>query len=198
MEGGRADNCGFTLETSVSELMDYIRTVAAAHPDIKMGLLTNFPNWAYKDYPAYHGDVVNWGHYDQVFEAIMTALNEQELELHYVIADNPWGYASASHPSAGLDNVQSMDWLQRILDLENQVRDNALPFGLIYNSESGNSSGEAFANDIESYVPAYQDKGGAPDMRLIESWYATPESALPEDEAGTFTNAALRAQALFE
>jgi hypothetical protein len=199
-ENGRNNNCGFTLEQSVRELMDYIRAVYEVLPDLKIGVLTNFPNWAYGRYPAYHGDVVNYGDYEVVLEAILSASEIEGLPIHYVVADNPWGYASgrlSSAPASGLDASQ-YDWLQRILDLETQVKSHGLPFALIYNSESGNSSGIEFAADVESYVQAYQAKGGSPDIRIVESWYSTPETALPESTEGSFTNAVMRAMSHYE
>jgi len=196
-ENGRSTNCGFSLEQSVSELMDYIRAVYEVFPDLKIGVLTNFPNWAYGSYPAYHGDVVNYGDYEVVLEAILAASESENLPIHYVVADNPWGYAAGTHNSAGLDETR-YDWLQRILDLETQVKSHGLPFALIYNSESGLSSGTQFAADVETYVQAYQAKGGSPDIRIVESWYPNPETALPETAEGSFTNAVMRAIGQYE
>jgi len=202
IEGGRNNNCGFTLNQSIEELVDYMQTMHAAHPDIGIGLLSNFPNWAYGGIEAYQCNNTNWGggiDYHDVLEAAIAAVEAAGEEFAYYVADNPWGYASGTHNSVCSHDVSEIDWMGRILALETQVQSHGIPFGLTYNSElGGNSDNATFYNETLEYIGAYQTYGGSPDIRNIESWYPYPTENMPEEESYTYSNLMLAALAILE
>lgn len=194
--GGRGDSCGVDLNTSVSWLVDYVQTVHDAHPEIGFGLLVNFPNWVWGDVPAYQCEQTSWGegiHYGEVLNASVVALQEAGLPLMYVVADNPWGYLNATEESACREDVTSYDWMGRLLALESLVEGHGLPFVLILNDKTaGETSDEAFADAVLTYLETHQLEGGSPHVYLVESWYDYPEFHHPEDMEGTFTHLMLR------
>ena len=202
IDGGRSNDCGFTLNQSVDELVDYMQTMHLAHPEIGIGLLVNFPNWAYAETESYQCNNSNWGGGIDYYDVLEAALNAIELageELAYFIADNPWGYASGTHTSVCSYDVSRIDWMGRILSLENQVKSHGIPFGMTYNSElGGNSDNETYYNDTIEFINTYQDYGGSPDIRNIESWYPYPAENRPEETLYTFTNLMLAAIDLLE
>ena len=201
IDKGRNGNCGFTLNQSIEELVDYIQAIHAAHPDIGIGWLPNLPNWAYGNHTRYHCNRVGWSDhtFDFVLEELFSALADVNESFAYVLVDHPWGYASATHVADCDYDVTTVDWIQRLIDLENQVKGHGLPFGLIYNSELGGTSSNAeFHNESLAYITAYQNHGGSPDIRMINSWYEFPSVNLPETEPYTLTNTMLAALSILE
>nr|AIF12946.1 hypothetical protein [uncultured marine group II/III euryarchaeote KM3_57_F04] len=201
IDKGRNGNCGFTLNQSIEELVDYMQAIHAEHPDIRIGWLPNLPNWAYGDYTRYHCNREGWSDhtFDYVLEELFTALAQVNESFAYVLVDHPWGYASATHIADCNYDVTTVDWVQRLIDLEMQVKNHSLPFGLIYNSELGGVSSNAeFHNESLAYITAYQNHGGSPDVRMINSWYTYPTENLPESEPYTLTNTMLAALAILE
>jgi hypothetical protein len=70
---------------------------------------------------------------------------------------------------------------------------------MTYNSElGGNSDNETYYNDTIEFINTYQDYGGSPDIRNIESWYPYPAENRPEETLYTFTNLMLAAIDLLE
>ncbi len=63
-----------------------------------------------------------------------------------------------------------------------------------------NGAGDKFAmfNETLAFIQAYQEYGGSPDIRNIESWYSHPTENRPEEEPYTYTNLMLAAFAILE
>ena len=69
--------------------------------------------------------------------------------------------------------------LARLVDLDEQVEAAGLPFALIDNSVTGGqTSNPLFHDDTVAFVEAYQQAGGSPTIRHVESWYSDPEAML--------------------
>jgi len=194
IEGGRNNpktglpsNCGFGLDKSIEELIDYMKAVHAVHPDIKLGLITNFPNWHYGDYPSYHGHFVDYGDYEVVLDTVVEAVEASGEKLYFVHADNPYDFYTGSFDSAFHPDPTMIDWAQRLLDLEEQVNGLGLDFGLIYNSYTASTiSDEIYYQDTIEYINAYEQAGGNPATMIIESWYDAPSVLLPEFQPYSF------------
>jgi hypothetical protein len=187
---GREGNCGFTVEQAVEETVDAMQTWHASHPDVKIGVIPNFPNWSYRDAPSYFPGVVDYGEYASVLDALAVAVDAAGERLWFVHADNPYGYAIGRHPGAGGGAPPDADWMGRLVDLEEQAHGLGMRFGLIYNSEAETFERErdqGYSEDTLAFIDAYQGLGGSPEDRVIESWYAFPAAALPADVPYTFT-----------
>ena len=191
VENGRGGNCGFSLETAVSELVDYFQAVHTMHPEIQIGLLTNFPNWTYDGIAAYQCATKDHGDYRIALEAALSALDAAGETVAYVVADNPYDYAIGAKDSNCYDDPASVDWLGRLLSLQGQVQSHGIPFALIYNSgRGGSTSNQLFYEDSVAFAAAYQAAGGRPDIAIVESWYEFPDLTLPETEPYTHMNTA--------
>ena len=113
------------------------------------------------------------------------------------MADNSCDYATGQKDSNCHDDPSQIDWLGRIVALENQVVAAGLPFALIYNSATGGAtSNEMFHDDTVAFVAEYQAAGGNPAIRHVESWYTYPDILLPETEDYTLTNTVLDSYAV--
>jgi len=190
VKGGKG-NCSFTEDEAIEELMDYIRIVKNAHPDIRIGLLSNFPQWSYGKYTSFR-QKPGWGNYKQVLNKIFYKLDSENLEIDYVVADNPYNYIDMDYKEG--------DGIDRLLELEQQVRVNGLPFGLIFNSEAfrKGEGHQGFYEETLAFIVDYQNRGGSPDIRVIESWYRDHSNIFPEGERYTFMNTVRDGQNLFK
>ena len=189
---GRADNCGFDLATAVTELVDYVAAIRLARPEIKIGWAVNFPNWSYDGVASYQCATKDHGDLEVAIESVLTALAEAGESIDYFMADNPYDYATGQKDSNCHDDPSQVDWMGRIVALENQVVAAGLPFALIYNSATGGStSNQMFHDDTVAFVADYQAAGGNPAIRHVESWYTYPDTLLPETEDYTLTNTVL-------
>ena len=189
MQGGLAGNCGFTLQQATQELVDYLKTVHKTYPQIKFGLITNFPNWSYGTTPSYWGANQTWGDYRIVLDYEISQIRAQGEQVYFVHADNPYDYALGVH-SSPWTGINTIDWMGRIVDLEKQVRALGLRFGLIFNSETGAAtSDQKFYQDTSNFISTYKLRG-YPDDIIIESWYARPSIILKETDLYSFSSLA--------
>jgi hypothetical protein len=186
---GRTNNCGFDLATAVTEFVDYVAAIRLARPEIKIGWAINFPNWSYGGISAYQCATKDYGDLEVAIDSVLAALAAAGEHLDYIMADNPYNYATGQKESNCFTDPSSIDWMGRIVALENQVVAAGLPFALIYNSASGGQTSNAlFHDDTVAFVEAYQQAGGNPAIRHVESWYTYPDTMLPETEDYTLTN----------
>ncbi|KKK77843.1 hypothetical protein LCGC14_2849510 [marine sediment metagenome] len=87
---------GFTsIDRCAAELMDFIRGVKKAYPDMGFFLLTNFPNWGYRGDVSYHArgpKRQDWGDYDTVVKTVLAHAAKAKLKIDGVTVDNPYEY----------------------------------------------------------------------------------------------------------
>ena len=70
----------------------------------------------------------------------------------------------------------SPGWVN-VREVENFVRGESVPFGLIYVSKVGGAtSNVAFRDNVLAAYRAYRAAGGRPDHLELTSWYAFPTS----------------------
>ncbi|HVS80925.1 MAG TPA: hypothetical protein VHE60_04265, partial [Pyrinomonadaceae bacterium] len=194
---GREGNCGFTLQQAVEAVVAYMQVFHSVHPAVRLGLITNFPNWHYGSIPSYWS--TDYGDFQVAFETLLAAVDAAGEKLWFVHADNPYDFATGQQPSDTLSDPTHVDWIQRILDLEAQVRSHGLRFGLIYNSEMGaDASDQRYLEDTLAYIKLYRQRGGDPDEAIIESWYDRPSAILPESQPFTFMYTARAALELLQ
>jgi hypothetical protein len=200
MEHGNMD-----VNWCVRQLISYMKGVRKAYPDVDFYVITNFPNWGYKDGPSYWGGdkdnkLYNWGDYWPALQAIVATTKEAGVPVRGVTVDNPYDYAIGKARSPYLKDPASIDWIGRLLDVENYVRKQGLEFNVIFNAETsggkldsdqvvGNGAMDDYYKDTLDYIKLYRRRGGKPDRYIIQSWYKHPiaEEVLPESGRSSFT-----------
>jgi len=188
----RKDGKRFTSAArAADQLMVYLTHVKKAHPKIRFFLLTNFPNWGYRNVVSYHArgpKRQDWGDYDKIVKTVLAKVKTAKHKLDGVTVDNPYEYAIGEHFSVKLKDPKKVDWIQRIRDYEEFAKSRKLEFNFIANSEAGGkTSGVAFAERTLRMVDAYVKAGGKPTRYIIQSWYPHPVKVLPETDPDTMT-----------
>lgn len=183
---------GFTsVDKCAAELMDYMRAVRKAHPEIRFFLLTNFPNWGYRGDVSYHArgpKRQDWGDYDEIVRAVLRHAKAAGLEVAGVTVDNPYEYAVGEHASVKLKDPGKVDWIKRIRAYEDFARSRGLEFNFIANSErGGQTSDRAFYERTLKMLDAYVAAGGRPTRYVIQSWYPFPKTLVPETAPHSMT-----------
>lgn len=81
------------------------------------------------------------------------------------------------------------DWEQKVLQIEDYLHSEGIPFGIFYLGNNNDPSDEAWLTSAGERVKAYElDTGGNPDHVIFASWHDHPDHLLPETEPNTFTN----------
>lgn len=192
--------CNGTIDDAIDITLRYINNIHAVYPDIKVGLITNFPNWVYGGSPSYP-TIGNPGDYYYILDKFVKTAQSRNIKIFYVNADNPYDYAIGAVPGGNSTNLTKQKWTQRIVDLEHQVKSYGLSFGLIYNSARGGTSkidNSLLYNDTINYINYYYTSGGRPDNVVIESWYPRPDAMLPYSTYYTGAFTAQNAFALYD
>jgi hypothetical protein len=175
---GAEPNCGYTVAQAAAELATEIHIMRAAFPGVEIGLIEPVPWYSVGSYPS--NSVTAFGDLPQVLDTFLSVLAQAHERIDFFHADAPYDY----------DQALPNGW-QKVVALEQVVRDHGLRFGLIYNSEAGGTAGdEPFYDQTLAALRAYQAAGGNPDDLIMQSWYQYPSAMVPEDQANTFTNTA--------
>ena len=174
-----------------TELMDYLAAVRKNHPNINFFLLTNFPNWGYKEGRSYHGrgrKRQDWGDYHEVVTTVLQASRQSGIQFTGATVDNPYDYMMGLRHSATLTDPSQIDWLKRVRTYEDYCRSQGLQFNLIINSErGGKASDKLFFDDTLAMLEQYEKAGGRPDRYFVQSWYRYPKAIVPEDQPYSMT-----------
>ncbi len=175
-----------SIPRCVRQLMEYMKVVRKAYPDITFCVLSNFPNWQWKGRAAYQAD---WGDYYQVISEITRQATAEGMPVRGLTVDNPYDYALGLVPSKYWPEPQKEDWVGRIQELQAYALDRGLEFNLIINSQrGGKQSAEAFCKDTLAYFELVRRQfKHQPRRFIVQSWYPYPERVLPPDEPYTMT-----------
>ena len=188
-QGGSGDgNLGYTLEESVRHLVDYIQHVHKKYPDIEIGLGVNFDWWDFQGYAAFmgkHSYTEGSGcEYDEVANAVITALDAVGDRICFIHVDNPFNYYTQELSPYTSDAIDDPG---KILAMEKYCREKRLQFGLIYNSEAPNTEGaQEFHEDSMRMLQMHRTMGGFPDEFIVQSWHTFPEELFPDNEPYSF------------
>lgn len=182
-----------TIEQCAEAFVDYMLLVQKEYPDIEFFALTNFPNWGYRGDVSYWGGQ-NWGDYYVALEAVTRIAKKKKAPLRGFTIDNPYDYAIGEvrpeHIKYDPKTIKTIDWIERILDVEKHCRKHNLEFNLIFNSQrGGETSAELFNKESLAFIDLYHDRGGQPDRYILQSWYTHPNrnEIVPESNPNTFT-----------
>ena len=189
---GRSDGAKYeSMEKAADEVVDSVRLIHQAHPEIKFWHLTNFPNWGYKGDVSYHARGParqDYGEYDDAHRLVFTKLKGAGIPLAGVTIDNPYDYLIGEHSSVGLTDPKSVDWLARVRAYEDRCHEEGLEVNLIVNSErGGQESDERFCRETLAMVDTYIQAGGHPTRWFIQTWYPYPKQVVPETAPHTIT-----------
>lgn len=189
---GRNDGGHFeSMEKAADEVVDSVKIIHTAHPEIKFWHLTNFPNWGYKGDVSYHARGParqDYGEYDDAHRLVYTKLKEAGIPLSGVTIDNPYDYLMGEHTSVEIKDPKSVNWLARVRAYEDRCHAEGLEVNLIVNSErGGNESDERFFRETLEMVETYKHAGGHPTRWFVQTWYPYPKKIVPETEPYTLT-----------
>jgi hypothetical protein len=202
-EGVSVETGLFTLETATRELLDAMRLYRTALPGVKFIYLPNFPNWGWQGGPAYNNfgftaGPMGRGDFKPVIEHVLAEAARAGMPFHALCADHPRDYALGVHSSNQTSIKNTVDWMQRVRNLEAFAEARGLRFFLIANDETaGATGGSAFRTAVADYVTRYKAAGGSPAGYNIQSWYDHPTNTLPESVDGTLARAILEAYGRF-
>jgi hypothetical protein len=181
----------FTATTAIREIIDAMELYRSVMPDLQFIYLTNFPNWGWGGDPAYQNLGLSPGAFGRgdlkpiLEEMILTAI-DRGIPLFGVCADHPFGYFSGMHSSNQPQQAGTVDWKQRVLDLEQFTEQRGLNFLLIANDETGGHTSDlVFQQGVFDYLDDYKLAGGSAFAYHIQSWYPHPQFALPETTGGS-------------
>lgn len=184
------------FEQAKTECVRFWQKLHAKYPALRIGLISNLPNWDYSDgLPGYNGDYTRRSGltYRQVLEGIHSALSAAGQNLAFFEVDCPFNYYREPRTRTGdapLDNEAIL------ADIQTWCRGHGIPFHLVVNAEPRGRGPEGFKADTLAYVRQLRRDGIFPDCFIIQSWYEEPREHIPETREGTFMNTARDARAL--
>lgn len=171
-------------------LIDFFRKIRAKYPDIRIGLITNFPNWDYtNELLGRNGHYTDKSKvtYAEALDAVHQALKKGGDRLDFVEVDCPYNYyrqKRTRNNDAALHNARKFKELQTWCEQRN------IRFHLVINAEPGKRGARQFHDLTCEYVQQLRRDGIFPDAFIIQSWYRQPDRHLPETERNTFMNTA--------
>ncbi len=184
-----------TMEEAFDASVAFFQEVRRKYPNIRIGYLTNFPNWDF-----FYDGTLHYGtnngifsyrtgyRFDQVLDEINTRLKAVGEKIAFVEVDNPYKpyYVKTEEPSRPGITFNNREMLKA---LEQYCHDNDMAYGLIFNSAAGGgTSNQAFYEETMDFLDVYCAEVGIPDFLNVESWYTYPDTNLPEDTPYTFMN----------
>ncbi len=173
----------FSYEEAADEILYSMAEWREVYPEIKFILGCNFPNWGWKGQQDYHkrqADGMNWGDYWEVVKVVMNKVQSSATPFNAMIIDWPYNYAIGEKYSHTPGNdPTAIDWIARILEMEEYVKGLGLEFYLYTNTEEKESN-VVYSESTLKYVDLYRQRGGAPDGWNVQSWYPVPTSFGPE------------------
>jgi hypothetical protein len=179
-----------SLDEISSFLVNFWKKIKLWYPKIRIGLVTNLPNWDYTN--EFHG----WnGHYTdrsgvnylQALQEVHAALLEAGQKMDFLEIDYPFNYYREVRTRKGDVVINNSAKLSHI---ENWCLKNGIQFHLVVNAEPRKAGGKAFYDLTCEYVQRLHQDKIYPDSFIFQSWYKQPEEHLPETKKYTFMNTA--------
>ena len=178
LASGMPNACNFTPEEASYQLSAYIRTIRIYSPAVKIGIIEPVPWYTVGKFPNNYGN--NFGDLIYLLDTLLSVLEEQGQEIAFFHADSPYDYNISVYKDQGWDKLR---------ELQEQVQNRGLRFGIIYNSElAGETSDEVFFDETKLFWKNHMETGEIPDDIILQSWYWYPRSWLPIDEPYSYSN----------
>ncbi len=163
-----------SLSATADRLVLFWQKIHRKYPGIKIGIITNLPNWDYSDeLPGYVGHFTDSsGHtYQEVLDMLYDKITAAGEKIAFVEVDCPYNYfrqTETLHKDGKIDNGEKL----RALSAWCWQRD--IKFHVIVNSEVKNASAKIYYEDVMQYLLALRRE--------------YPRENLPENEKYTFMN----------
>ena len=177
---------GLSPDDAVREVVDYMLAVQRERPAVGFFIIVNFPLWGWRGQPSYVGNEF-LGDYYPLVEKLIAQSRERKAPLRGWTVDFPHDYATGELRATWLAgppwDPSSVDWLGRILELEQLVKKSGLDFNLVINDGATGVKSQAELNRATlDMLDRYQKRGGHPHRYIVQSWFAHPTAAevLPE------------------
>jgi hypothetical protein len=155
-------SCHFSVEEVALQVGQYRQLVHTVYPNTAVGDVEPIIDGAYPG-----GVVAAMGEWHQAYKVIAGA------EFPFFFADIDF-----SNPA----------WPQLVRQLEQQTREFAMKFGIIYIGDPQDVSDAEWSEKVVHRFQVYQGAaGGRPDYVLFQSWEVHPKHCLPETKPYTFT-----------
>ncbi len=176
---------------SIKETVNFYIQFHKKFPKIKLGLISNLPNWDYSDeLKGYNG---HWTagsgiYYSDLLNEFYTALTNAGEELSFFEVDSPYQYYVAKKSVNGKEKINNK---KKFTLIQEWCKKNNVLFSLVINYDSHLSkdkSGKDFYEGVMDYIKILREDCIFPDIFILQSWYKTPAKNLPENEKYTFMN----------
>lgn len=208
IKNGRTSNCGYSLDRSIDELINYLNYMRDRLPKTQFGLLVNFPNWTYNGIRG--NRVRSWAgiDYADVLKQVFSTTDKAGVSFSLLEIDNPWDF---------LEN-RPIDARTRLQQLVSQAKSFGKQVNIIANTDRGwhHDPKRPFPNTLtptqkkgkprlktlqDRYRDSYYqrdtlsfiyyilcDLQETVDAIVIQSWHIAPFSIFPTNENGTLSN----------
>lgn len=188
---GQADNPNaLNLDQIAQRMAQFWRRIHEKYPRIRIGLITNLPNWDYtRELAGYNGHYTDHSGftYLEVLDKLHQALGRAGEKLAFVEVDCPYNYYREKETRAKDGPVDNPT---KLLALGQWCAARRIGFHLILNAEPRGGGAQAFHDLTLEYIRRLRHDGVFPDVFLIQSWYKSPEKNLPESDKHTFMGTA--------
>ena len=179
-----------TLDQIAVELVDFWKKIHAVYPKIRIGLITNSPNWDFtEELRGFNGDYTTSSDitYLQVLEKLYGALTQAGERIAFVEVDCPYNYYREKRTR---DDDGIVNNPRKFKELQQWCFQRQIQFHIIINAEPRNGTAKMFHDLTINYVYKLYNDGIFPDLFLIQSWYKVSENHTPEVKPYTFMNTA--------
>lgn len=186
------------LNTTVAELAAYAGAVAAALPATQLFLYDALPHYSVGS--AWPPNLPGYGlELGEVLTLLRPAMLKHGATLAGYWADCPFEYSAGT-----LDPLPGgKDGFKKVAAAVKLVKGMGLQFGKTFNSQAGGQASDKAFHDgtLQDYartaalIPSEASAGYALDFVMVETWYAFPDSILPETKPYTTT---FTARAVFD
>jgi len=174
---------------SIKETVNFFIQFHKNYPKVKLGLISNLPNWDYSDeLKGYNG---HWTagsgiNYSDLLNEFNIALEKAGEELAFLEVDCPYQYYVAKKSGNGKEKINNK---KKFTLIQNWCKKNNVLFSLVINYDSNLSedkSGKEFYEGVMNYIKELRKDSIFPDVFILQSWYKIPAKNLPENENYTF------------
>lgn len=180
-----------TKDESISETVNFYIRFHKDLPGVKLGLISNLPNWDYSDeLRGYNGYWTKGSgvYYSDLLNEFYVALTNAGEKLAFFEVDSPYQYYVAEKSGDGKVKINNK---KKFTLIQKWCKENNIPFYLLVNYDSDRSedkSGKEFYDGVMNYIKQLREDSIFPDVFILQSWYRIPDKNLPESKKYTFMN----------
>lgn len=176
INGDPNGTCNWTVSRAANEMVDYMKAVRQALPNVSFALVEPVPWYSVGSFPAHAGN--NYGDLLKTLDTVFTVVAQRGERLDIFHSDSPYEYG---------ENAFTQGW-KKIKAVEEYLHTKGIRHGRIYNSEQGGfQSDQLFYERTLAAYDKYNAISGDPDEIEVWSWYDHPAKNYPESEPYTFT-----------